>query len=110
MARIGHNKKRCEKYKLSGARERNKQIKQERHKKRMERFAKRREEGKAYVYDKDKPASLKTEPGDGGKTEFQKWRSEMAKLDYEMKKADQEEKQKIWSASKKAKKKDSSPK
>lgn len=110
MSKIGKNKKRCEKYKASGNRERNKILKQERHKKRMERFAKRREEGKNYVYDKDKPLSLKTEPGDGGKTEFQKWRSSMAKLDYEIKKADQEEKQKLRSATKKAKKKDSSPK
>lgn len=47
--KIGRNKKSCEKYKNSGHRAINKQLKQERHKKRMERFAKRKEEGKDYA-------------------------------------------------------------
>ena len=50
MAKNGKNKKRCERYRLSGHREQNKHLKQERHKKRMERFAKRRGEGKNYEY------------------------------------------------------------
>lgn len=50
MARKGGNKKACEKYKMRGALAVNKKAKAERHKKLMERFAKRREEGKAYEY------------------------------------------------------------
>ena len=41
----------CKEYKLAGRREINKAIKQERHKKRMAMFAKRKEEGKAYEYE-----------------------------------------------------------
>lgn len=50
--KIGRNKKWCEKYKQTGRREENKKIKQERHKKRMERFAQRREAGISYEYKK----------------------------------------------------------
>lgn len=50
--KIGRNKKWCEKYKQTGRREENKRIKQERHKKRMERFAKRKEAGISYEYKK----------------------------------------------------------
>ena len=42
MAKPGTNKKRCEKYKQSGNKAHNKQLRQERHQKRMDRFAKRR--------------------------------------------------------------------
>lgn len=45
-----HNEK-CKQYKTEGRREINKAIKQERHKKRMAMFAKRKEEGKAYEYE-----------------------------------------------------------
>ena len=45
-----NHKARCERYKQSGRRIINKQKKAERHKKRMEKFAKRREEGKTYQY------------------------------------------------------------
>lgn len=41
----------CKEYKAAGRREINKAIKQERHKKRMEMFAKRKEEGKVYEYE-----------------------------------------------------------
>jgi len=44
------HKARCEKYKQTGRRLINKQKKAEKHKKRMERFAKRKEEGKSYKY------------------------------------------------------------
>ena len=44
------HKARCEKYKQSGRRIINKQEKAKRHEKRMQRFAKRREEGKTYKY------------------------------------------------------------
>ena len=54
MARKGANKKRCEKYKMSGHKEENKKLRQLRHQKRMDRFAKRREEGKVYQYSKER--------------------------------------------------------
>ena len=43
----------CKNYKSRGQREINKAIKQERHEKRVAQFAKRREEGKAYSYQKN---------------------------------------------------------
>lgn len=48
--KYGRNKKWCEHYKQTGQRERNKALKAERNEKRIERFKKRREEGKAYEY------------------------------------------------------------
>jgi hypothetical protein len=52
MAQDKHKKHKqwCENYKKSGQREINKALKQERHKRRMAKFAKRREEGKTYEY------------------------------------------------------------
>lgn len=50
MAKNGKNKKRCEKYKQQGRRERNKAIRQEKAKAREEKFRQRREAGKAYEY------------------------------------------------------------
>lgn len=50
MSKPNKNKHRCDKYKSSGAHEINKQLKQERHQKRMARFEKRHEEGKTYEY------------------------------------------------------------
>lgn len=44
------HKARCEKYKQQNRRGINKQKKAERHQKRMDKFAKRREEGKTYKY------------------------------------------------------------
>ena len=98
MARAGKNKKKCEKYKLSGRREENKRLKQEKDKKRIEKFRKRREEGKCYDYKRH--MDHYTEPSDGHKTEFQKWRSIMAKLDNELKAIEKEEKAKSSSKSK----------
>lgn len=49
-----NHKARCEKYKSSGRRLINKQKKAEHHKKRMQRFADRREAGKTYQYDKER--------------------------------------------------------
>lgn len=94
MAKIGRNKKVCERYKLQGRRETNKAKKQERAKKREERFAKRREEGKAYTY---KP--IPYEPGTreyreekrirasknvDHRTEYQQVRSVMDRVAYEV--------------------------
>ena len=47
--KIGRNKKACEKYKNSGHREINKQLKQERNKKRIARFESRKAAGKSYA-------------------------------------------------------------
>ena len=59
MAKIKNasNKKRYDRYKQENRRGLNKQKKAERHKKRMERFAKRKEEGKNYVYQKNPDAN-----------------------------------------------------
>ena len=50
MAKPGKNKKRCEKYKQQGRRERNKEIRQQKAAKREEKFRQRRESGKTYQY------------------------------------------------------------
>lgn len=50
MAKIGKNKKACERYKQQGRRERNKAIRQQKAQKREEKFRQRREAGKAYEY------------------------------------------------------------
>lgn len=120
MSKIGSNKKACEKYRNSGHKEENKAAKQKRHEKRMERFTKRKEEGKSYTYRaghaqeklkenrsrKDYNPVLgvwETNVGSGRAvhTEFNKWRSIMAKLDYQLNKQKAADK-----AAKKAVKKD----
>lgn len=94
MAKIGRNKKVCERYKLQGRRETNKAKKQERAKKREERFAKRREEGKTYTY-KPNPYELGTREHREEKrirasknmdhrTEYQQVRSIMDRVAYEV--------------------------
>ena len=50
MAKPGTNKKRCEKYKQQGRRERNKAIRQEKAEKREEKSRLRRESGNGYEY------------------------------------------------------------
>lgn len=50
--KVGRNKKVCEKYRTSGRRAINNDLKQKRHEKEVARFAKRREEGKTYTYSK----------------------------------------------------------
>lgn len=49
----GKHKEWCKNYKASGQREVNKVKKQERHEKQLAYFAKRREEGKTYTYQKN---------------------------------------------------------
>ena len=49
----GKHKEWCKNYKASGQREVNKVKKQERHEKHLAYFAKRREEGKTYTYQKN---------------------------------------------------------
>lgn len=54
----GKHKESCKKYQAEGRRERNKALKQERHKRRMEYFAKRREDGLNYEYNPDGAKSI----------------------------------------------------
>ena len=55
--KIGRNKKKCDAYRMSGRLQINKAEKQKKALQRIEHFAKRREEGKAYEY--TKPADEK---------------------------------------------------
>lgn len=97
MAKIKNpsNKKRYDAYKNSGRRLINKAENQKKHKKRMERFAKRREEGKSYEY---KPNPYKEGTDEyimeesnraskkSARLDIAKYDSLMAKLDYQLKK------------------------
>lgn len=57
MARIGKHKSKYDKYKNSGRREMNKDLKRERHEKKVERFARRREQDENYQYSKERAES-----------------------------------------------------
>lgn len=94
MSKIGRNKKACERYRTSGKKTINKLSRQERHRKRMEYFAKRRAEGNNYVY---KPITFAKGTEDyyeelhkrsrknvSNKTPLQKITSIMRKLDNEL--------------------------
>ena len=110
MARIKNNNKRnYDKYKAEGRLERNKKKKQERHEKRLQKFAEKRASGNGYEYSKEhtqaKIKSFENYPDcdmnvfnqydhinkkwkDGGcKCEYSRVRSVFAKLDNEMNKA-----------------------
>lgn len=50
--KIGRNKKKCERYRMSGHREMNKKLAQERAQKVTDRFVARKEAGKCYEYSK----------------------------------------------------------
>lgn len=109
--KIGRNKKSCEKYKLSGHREENKATKQKKHEARMARFAKRKEDGKNYVWKKGH-AEEKLKSGENVNfdpvrgwvsnygsnrakhTEVSRWKSVMDRVDYEVAKQVAEEKAK----------------
>ena len=54
--KIGRNKKKCERYRMSGHREMNKKLAQERAQKVTEHFAARKEAGKCYEYSKQHSA------------------------------------------------------
>ncbi len=87
MAKPGGMKKKCEKYKNQARLEKNKDIKQKRHEKRMQRFADRKQAGKTYEYSKDQ-SSHKQESNKCSRqprhTEYCKLESLFAKLDLEM--------------------------
>ena len=96
MAKPGTNKERCKKYSASGHREANKARRQENNEKRIARFAKRREEGKAYKwepnpYDPDTQRRKYVEEeriraGKNGdrRDNVSKWRSVMRRLNNEI--------------------------
>lgn len=102
MAKIGKNKKACEKYRQSGRKALNKIAKKECAKKREEYFAKRREEGKTYTYkpipfeegtreywkERHKRAAKNVDH----RTEYQRIKSLTAKLDNEIKAREAERK------------------
>ena len=96
MAKPGTNKERCKRYTASGHREANKARRQENDKKRTARFAKRREEGKAYEwkpipFDPERQkrqyaeeARTRAEKNVDHRDDVSKWRSVMRKLSNEI--------------------------
>ena len=96
MAKPGTNKERCKRYAASGHREANKVRRQENDKKRIAKFAKRREDGKAYEY-KPNPFDPQKQPRQYFEEErnrrgknvdhrdpVSRWKSFMRKLDNEL--------------------------
>ena len=96
MAKPGTNKERCKRYTASGHREANKTRRQENDKKRTARFAKRREEGKAYEW-KPNPfdperqkrqyveeVRIRAEKNGDRRDNVSKWRSVMRRLNNEI--------------------------
>ena len=91
MARRGGNKKRCEKYKQRGAKEINKKLRQEKHEKRLAKFAERKAERKETTQPKPKKES---KGGDNlmephktwnpNKTPYQNWTSIFRRLNNEL--------------------------
>ena len=104
MSRPGNQnkKKRFEKYKSSGRREANKIVKQQRDEKHKARFAKRKEEGKAYEYepipyekgskDYNREARIRAQKNQPHKTECQTVTSIMQKLQNDLDRIAREEK------------------
>lgn len=101
MAKKGKMKKACEKYRMSGHKQENKKLRRERHKKRLEKFAKRKECGKTYEYKKnpykrgtdeyviEKESRKEKHINSGTKTEVQRFVSTMKMLDNWIKKEDE---------------------
>ena len=96
MAKPGTNKERCKKYSSSGHREANKARRQENNEKRIARFKKRREEGKAYEW-KPNPYNpdtqrrkyieeerIRAEKNGDRRDNVSKWRSVMRRLNNEI--------------------------
>ena len=90
MAKIGKKKDQCKRYKESGRREENKRKKQERHEKRLAKFAARKEADKGYQW-KPNPykegtneynyeARQRAEKNTGKKLPLQRFTSTMRKL------------------------------
>lgn len=68
MSKISNKnrKKHYDNYKMGGHYDTNKRLKQTRHEKRMARFAKRKEEGKTYVYSKERAKAKREEAYENG--------------------------------------------
>ena len=79
MARKGGNKKRCEKYRLSGHREENKRKKQEKAQKRMEKFAARKESGNTYEERRKKKIQMILSTYNIDMTTYKKYKDEYIK-------------------------------
>lgn len=114
MARIGKHKQKYDAYKMSGRKIINKQLKQEKHKKRMAAFTKRKEEGLAYKYtpvtfpkdsyEYNQEQRARAEKCKDRKLPEAKMRSIMAKLDNYLAKKSQEAKESKERKSKNVKK------
>lgn len=113
-SKTGKNKKKCEQYRMSGRHEINKAKKQARHKKRLEKFARRREAGLTYVYQKgnaerklndamERGEDINYDPVHGiwlsnyksdkaNRTHYACWKSVCAKLQNEINKIEEEKK------------------
>ena len=100
----GRMKIKCQAYKNAGRRQINKDLKAKKHLARLEHFAKRREEGKAYKYEPPKSRKEREKRANKNvshKLPIQKWESCFAKLDYEMQKEQIREKEKKMAKRKK---------
>ena len=86
----GKHKESCKKYQSEGRREKNKAIRQQKHEKRMAKFAKRREEGKSYTYNPDGAGTnqrrYKVEEAEEKRAkrtgEYRRWARAYGKLDH----------------------------
>lgn len=76
MPKPGKSKKACEKYKQQGRKERNKETKQLKHEKLMEKYKAKRESGNAYEYKKKDTPNRNIDR----RLPYQKWASLMAVL------------------------------
>jgi hypothetical protein len=100
MPKPGKQKKSCDNYKAQGRLEKNKKLKDERNQRRIDKFRKRREAGKSYVYEpipeeiKNNPRALAEERYQRSiknvdhRLPYQKWTSLMRKLDNELAEAE----------------------
>lgn len=93
----GRMKKWCEDYRRSGKKEINKDLKAKKHLKRLEHFASRKEEGKAYSYTppKDKKErAFRAKKNVDRRLPIQRWDSLFAKVDFELEQKALNEKEK----------------
>lgn len=94
MAKPGKMKKKCEKYRNQGRKETNKELRAKRHEAHMKKFADRREAGKTYEYkpnpykegatEYNREVLERAEKNRSKRTEFDKMKSIMRKLQNEI--------------------------
>ena len=88
----GKHKESCKRYQSEGRREKNKDIKKQKHERRIARFAKRREEGKRYAYNSDGAGTVlrryNVAEAEENKTErigeYQRWARAFGKLEHQI--------------------------